>query len=614
MTSSVSEGTTSGGGGIVVPGAGELSNSTVHALRERFLSDPRGTDLSGLRPVIARSWLRSLACNVNAAGSLLQLFAPHADEQLLLAAEPVLSELERLCSDAGGSVVLTDAEGTVAVFRGDAAELRRAERLFPTVGGRMGEDLVGTNSDGTALEEGEAVQVWGPEHFNEALQTSYCTSVPVRDPVRRSIRGVLGVMLPEHVARSANAKSMLLLVTGAAAEITRRLAERLSAREQALMAEYMREVRKRGADAVVAMDDRMTIASRTALSVFDQSDFAVLAALAREAETTQNPLQRSVTVSAGREVTLQVRPMNFGDLGASAAAVVRVQWPSAAATVPLSAKRTTRSTPFEDFVGTTRGLRRALDAAATAASRRMPAYVVGEQGTGKLRLAEGVARLLAEQVEVVDLRATRQQLPSVDDLDRTLERGAAVVLHRVDRCSPEYRDELVALLSLLEQPQILVTSNAVTDHVLPIVSALRGIEITLPPLRERREDITALAEHFLRERGTSVTRLSAKLRSALVAADWPGNVHQLREVVASMSLDRPGEEARLADLSDVHLRSLATSPLTRLEEAELQQIRLALAEANGNRLRAARLLGIGRSTLYRKIESYEGRGFDLELG
>jgi transcriptional regulator with PAS, ATPase and Fis domain len=53
--------------------------------------------------------------------------------------------------------------------------------------------------------------------------------------------------------------------------------------------------------------------------------------------------------------------------------------------------------------------------------------------------------------------------------------------------------------------------------------------------------------------------------------------------------------------------------LTRLEEAELQQIRSVLAEAGGNRVRAATLLGLGRSTLYRKIEMYEGRGFDLDL-
>ncbi|WP_432545844.1 sigma-54-dependent Fis family transcriptional regulator [Kineococcus sp. SYSU DK004] len=599
---------------IIVPGAGELSNRRVHALRDQFLSDPEGTDLSALRPVIARSWRRSLACNVNAAGSFLQPFAPHADEQLLLAAEPVLGELERLCADAGGSVVLTDADGTVAVFRGSAAELRRAERLFPTVGGGMAEDLIGTNSDGTALEEGEAVQVWGAEHFNEALQSSYCTSVPIRDPIRRSIRGVLAIMLPEHVARSVSSQSMLLLVNGAATEIARRLADRLSAREQALMAAYMREVRKRGADAVVAMDDRMTIASRKALSMLDQSDFAVLAALAREAEASESPIQRSVTVSAGQEVTLQVRPMSFGELGACAAAVMRVQLPTAAAPTSLTVKPTSRSAHFDGFVGATRGLRRALDAAAAAASRRMPAYVVGEQGAGKLHLAKAIAAQLAAEVELVDFRATARDSSTVSDLDDALERGAAVVLHHVERCAPEYREELVALLGLLEQPQIVITFNAISDHVLPIVSALRGMEVTLPPLRERREDITALAEHFLRQRRAPAIRLSAKLRSALVAADWPGNVRQLREAVASMALDRPGEEARLADLSEVHLRSLATSPLTRLEEAELQQIRLALVEANGNRLRAASLLGIGRSTLYRKIESYEGRGFDLELG
>ena len=99
---------------------GALPNSEIQSLRERFLAEPELTDLSSLRPVIARSWQRSLACNVTTVAPFLQSPGARADEQLLMAAEPVLTELERLCIDAGGSVVLTDAEGTLAVFRGNA--------------------------------------------------------------------------------------------------------------------------------------------------------------------------------------------------------------------------------------------------------------------------------------------------------------------------------------------------------------------------------------------------------------------------------------------------------------------------------------------------------------
>ncbi|MFV0461477.1 MAG: sigma-54-dependent Fis family transcriptional regulator [Actinomycetales bacterium] len=593
---------------------GTLSNTEILSLRERFLADPVGTRLTSLRPVIARSWERSMSCKVNANASLLDTSEPLVDEQLLMAAEPVLTELEKLCVDTGGSVVLTDAQGTLAVFRGDSAEKRKAERIFPTFGGNMAEDLIGTNADGTALEEGGAVQVWGPEHFNEAFHSSYCTSTPIRDPIRRSVRGVIGIMLPERVGRSASPQSILLTVHAAAAEITRRLAERLAAREQALMSEYLREVRKRGADAVVAMDERTTIASRSALSMLEQNDFAVLAALARETAPGTTASHR-LSVQAGREVLLQIRPMDFRDLGTTGAAVMRLQMPGSATRSRRSAVPTRDHSHFAAFVGTSRTLRRALDAAAAAVSRRTPAYIVGEKGTGKQFLAETMAALLRDDVQVFEFSSTAPSAATVDAVDTALAQGSAVVVHRVDLASDEFKGDFTGLLSVLEQPQLVLTAGTVRDDLLPILAALRGIEVSMPPLRARREDIPALASHFLGQFTEREVRLSPKLRDALVAADWPGNVNQLRELMKSIASARgPLSEARLADLSAVQLRALSTARLTRLEEAELQQIRAALSEANGNRVRAASLLGIGRSTLYRKIEAYQGRGVDIELG
>ncbi|MEQ4567274.1 helix-turn-helix domain-containing protein [Paenarthrobacter sp. CAP02] len=591
---------------------GGTPNAEIQSLRERFLTEPGATDLSSLRPVIARSWQRSLACNVTVTSPFLQAAVHQADEQLLAAAEPILTELERLCSDSGGLVVLTDAEGTLAVFRGDATERRKAELLFPSLGAQMAEDLIGTNSDGTVLEEGEAVQVWGAEHFSEALQNSYCTSAPIRDPIRRSVRGVLGLMLPEKLARNTDPGSVLLTVHGAAADITRRLAERLAAREQALMSEYLKEIRKRGADAVVAMDERTTIASRSALRMLDPSDFAVLAALAREAEQRDGLSQHRLNVSTGREVQLHIRPMEFRESGSGGASVMRVQVPSVSLGVRAATTAREPQAHFDGMVGTSRAFKRALGAAAAAVSRRMPAHIIGEQGSGKRTLAEAMAGRLSRETRIFDF-TQKPARATVDDVDAALEQGAAVILHRADKCPPHFLDDLEGLLHVLEQPQLILTAGAVSDDLLPVLSALRGIEVGMPPLRDRREDIVGLASHLLRRAVGREVRMSPKLRDALVAADWPGNVRQLRDLVESAASRSLSGELHLSDLNAVQLRGLGTMPLTRLEEAELQQIRAALAEASGNRVRAASLLGIGRSTLYRKIELYEAKGFDLAL-
>lgn len=589
---------------------GQLSNRQVADLRTQFLQEPDSVDLSALRPVIARSWHRSLACNVNAASTFWPTRDPRADEQLLLAAEPVLTELEALCLDVGGSVVLTDADGTLAVFRGDAVQRRDAERIYPLVGAQMREDLIGTNSDGTALEEGRAVQVWGAEHLNEQLTNGYCTSVPVRDPIRRSIRGVLAVMLPEHVAKDIDPRSVLLTVTGAAADITRRLAERLAAREQALMSEYLREVRKRGADAVLAMDDRTTIVSRSALRMLDQRDFAVLAAIARDTEYADAPQTNKLNVSAGNEIMVHARPMDLTAVGAGSATVMRVHVPtSQSANAPPTKLSKLRS--LDGVLGASWSFKRALDAAETAIRRRVPSLILGEPGSGKLHMAQAIAARLAHEIVAIDFCRDEHESSIVTLIDQHLAEGSAVVLHHVERASAEVQDDLSDLLMLLEQPSLVLTANAVSDGMLPLAGLLRGIEITIPPLRARRDDIPELAESFASELLGKEVRLSSKVRNLLVSADWAGNVSQLKDLMRTIPPGKVGEEIHVSDFTETQLRSLSRSHLTRLEEAELQEIRAALLESGGNRVQAAGLLGIGRSTLYRKIESYQGRGFAL---
>ncbi|MEU7488125.1 helix-turn-helix domain-containing protein [Streptomyces sp. NPDC042319] len=592
--------------------------TAVHAellsLRERFLADPAGTDLSLLRPVIARSWRRSLACHVRPGPAAFgEIAEPQVDEQLLMCAEPVLTELERLCADTQGAVCLTDAQGTLAVFRGDAAAVRRADSAFPTYGGRMSEDLIGTNSDGTALEEGTAVQVWGGEHFAEALQGSCCTSVPVRDPLRRSVRGVLSLMLPESVARDVDPRSILLIVQGAAAEVTSALAARLAAREQALMAAYLREVRKRGADAVVVMDERTTISSRGALNLLGQSDYSVLAAYSHEAERLDQTVERDLTIGPDNVLRLNARPLPLGD-DTVKGTVMRLRRKQTRKVLPGPETSTHGTKAFDGIVGESLAFRRALEAADAACSRRNPAYLIGEPGTGKRHLAQAMAARLTNRPVTFDCRPGALDRPwGIDQIDAELAAGSAVVLHRVDACSASLREQLTDLLDVLEQPRVVLTMSRLSDEMLPLISALRGIEVQIPSLRMRREDIPALVAHLLSRTETPATRVSPRLLDSLVTADWPGNIRQLQNMVESAASRCSGSELRVDDLAQAHRRGLARSKLTRLEEAELYQIREALTEAGGNRLRAAAILGIGRSTLYRKMDMYTHRGFELEL-
>jgi DNA-binding NtrC family response regulator len=140
-----------------------------------------------------------------------------------------------------------------------------------------------------------------------------------------------------------------------------------------------------------------------------------------------------------------------------------------------------------------------------------------------------------------------------------------------------------------------------------LVYRLNTVEIRLPPLRERRDDIPDLAGLFLaRARGGSARRLSTAAMEALLAHPWPGNVRELEHVLERASLLATGDEIAASDLM---LRPrLADVAAPRLEDMTLEQverylIERTLAAQGGNVSEAARVLGLSRSALYRRLAS-----------
>jgi len=138
---------------------------------------------------------------------------------------------------------------------------------------------------------------------------------------------------------------------------------------------------------------------------------------------------------------------------------------------------------------------------------------------------------------------------------------------------------------------------------------LNTIELRLPPLRDRREDIPPLAAHFLRQHtghyGKAISLFDEGAMKALLSHTWPGNVRELDHAVERAVLMAEGETIRAADLG---LRGGREASL-RLEEMSLEDveallIKKALARFNGNVSHAANALGLSRSALYRRLQRY----------
>jgi two-component system response regulator HydG len=148
---------------------------------------------------------------------------------------------------------------------------------------------------------------------------------------------------------------------------------------------------------------------------------------------------------------------------------------------------------------------------------------------------------------------------------------------------------------------------------------LKVVSVKLPPLRERRDDIPLLIEHFLKglsaSHGKPVASMTPAVRKVLMSYSWPGNVRELKNTIESMvvididgrlDLDDLTEDLQSASVSD---RSEGASGVDSLvgrpfEEIEKHYIAENLKLTNGNREEAAKLLKIGERTLYRKLKEY----------
>jgi transcriptional regulator with PAS, ATPase and Fis domain len=140
---------------------------------------------------------------------------------------------------------------------------------------------------------------------------------------------------------------------------------------------------------------------------------------------------------------------------------------------------------------------------------------------------------------------------------------------------------------------------------------LNVIEIHMPSLRERRDDIPVLIKHFMevfaKEAGKTIKDIDYEAMQALLAYDWPGNIRELRNTIERATVLADGEVITMHDLTDkfrtLDIEGVSTSSLRQaLDTFERDYIRRSLTESKGNKEAAAGKLGVDLATLYRKLK------------
>jgi DNA-binding NtrC family response regulator len=272
---------------------------------------------------------------------------------------------------------------------------------------------------------------------------------------------------------------------------------------------------------------------------------------------------------------------------------------------------------------------------ATARHLRV-ATMEGESGTGKGLAARALHCLgPASKNTFVPCPATQFFIsgPSVAPPTPLLKeaRNGTLFLSHVEELSVDQQARLMAFLQWLDNQQArripdtgprqvffssiqpLRRLAASSSFRADLCHRLTAIRFLIPPLRERREDLALLADYFARRFSEThvkpVRGLAPHTLPRLAAHNWPGNVRELESVIHSAALECEGQWIRPIDIIALSPSGTSTTSAIaaeddpNLDRAILRHINLVLARVDGNKLRAAKMLGISRSTLYRLLDA-----------
>jgi len=317
---------------------------------------------------------------------------------------------------------------------------------------------------------------------------------------------------------------------------------------------------------------------------------------------------------------------------------------------------------FDAMIGTAPPFRDALAKAAKAARGHGAVLIEGETGTGKeilIRAMVAASPRAKAPLRIVNVRSVPAH--SIESVLFGHEKGAfagaferhvgvlqhcdggTLVLDEVNRLSPEMQERLAEALTTdrvrpigasysfkIDVRAIAASNQPLADLVAAgkfraeLLQALSGTRIGLPPLRDRASDIPALARHFLarigEQPGLRQLGITDGALTLLAAFEWPGNVRQLQAVLFRAAVFCDGDAITAEDLPQLSelLGDFEPTGSTKqegvgvqlytddgnlrpLEEIEADVIRLAIGHYRGRMTEVARRLGIGRSTLYRKL-------------
>ena len=623
-------------------------------------------DCPGLRPIVFDSWERSNNYQVSFQPTqaplifwreMLERYKSTLGEFIAISL-PIMENLCKFMADAGFVIALSDREGCLLEVIGsdEAKELGRISNFVP--GSQWSEETVGTNSIGTAIFLDQPIQIRGWEHYCRIFHYWCCSTAPIHDPEGKMV-GTLTIAGPID---KVHPHTLGMVVTAVKAiETQMRLQEALHALEYNSI--YKNALMESISEGILALDSQARVTHMNNImarylgvdpnetekefsELLDPENKDVYDIVRNQHIVTDYEID--IHTSNGRSTYLiTTRPIHGVEVSEGLVLVIseikraqRLAQRMSGSEGPLT---------FSNLIGKHPKFLETIDLARKAAGSISTVLLLGESGTGKEIFAQAIHNAgLRKRGPFVAINCgaiPRELIASelfgyTDGAFTGAKRGGKIGKFELAQGGTVFLDEVAempldlqtTLLRVLESKTITrVGGNKEIPVDVRIIAAtnkdlneeiskakfrqdlyyrLNVFTISIPPLRERKDDIPLLAFHMIENlcaklKKESIINVDNKVWEVFNDYEWPGNVRELQNV-----LERVVNVCNDVVLTPEHLPqeliSAKTTPSFELpvQEYEKELIKNLLELHNRNITRVAREMGIARTTLYSKIAKY----------
>ncbi len=670
----------------------------LNAAWDCFISG-REYDYSFMRPEILESWERSRNYKVDPYKRLTEILQPDAihekletNKMLISTVHPYMEKLYSIVEGSGFYLMLSDQDGYILDLIGDRDIIEKSRQgSLLVVGANRSESVAGTNAIGTAITLRRPIQIWNGEHYVLGHKNYACSGAPIFNHLGKLI-GCLNLTGEFTKIHTHTLGMVLSAVDGISKELKIRNAyeeiEALSAQRNIILESV--------SSGLILLNDCNEIIqlNGNALRMLQLENKVALGINIFELISIDEPVHNHFSFANfdgdiyNKEISIYftgstLPPAKFnmsinfiGQGGCNKGIVIRLDEPKHINKLVNKIGGFKASYTFDNIIGTSQATQKMIKICERAALSSSNVLILGESGTGKELVAQAAHNGSSyAQGPFVAINCGALPKGLIESELFGYERGAFTGASKegnpgkfeladggtifLDEIGDMPLDVQVSLLRVLQTKEIMrigakyskkinvrviaATNRDLTEAIEAktfredLFYRLNVLTIHVPPLRERTEDITELADFFvqiLTQQKNRKMRITPEVYQALKQYPWPGNIRQLENTIERAINVTDNDEIRLEHLPRNVFQNYRHTPYAATTQKTMQHaadwyetdgpnadgyaaetelnlkssgyhlILSSLERSNGNIKEAAEFLGISRRTLYRKMDKY----------